>query len=115
MMQMLRVGNLVLAFALELAMLAAYFVTGWWSTDIMWLRFVLAIGLPALAIVLWAVWAAPKARKTRLHGAPLVTFKLLIFGVAVAGLCAVGWWIPGVTLAVLVVANLAAAAMFGQI
>lgn len=115
MMQMLRVGNLVLAFALELAMLAAYFLTGWRSTDVAWLRFVLAIGLPALAIVLWAVWAAPKARKTRLHGAPLVTFKLAIFGVAAAGLAAVGLWPFGVALMVLVVGNLAAAAMFGQI
>lgn len=115
MMQALRMGNLALAFALELAMLAAYFVAGWWATDIVWLRFVLAIGLPALAIVLWAVWAAPKAHKTRLHGSALVTFKLVIFGVAAAGLWAVqlGWW--GLALAVLAVANLAAAAMFGQI
>ena len=86
----LRRGNLLLAFLLELGMLVAFCYAGWASTHILWLRIVLAIGLPALAIVLWAVWAAPKAGKRRLKMPALMIFKLAIFGAATAA-----WWVAG--------------------
>lgn len=90
MFQGLRGGNLVLAFAVELAMLAGFAVAGWSATPILWLRIVLAIALPGIAIALWAVWAAPKAKKRRLKPRPLLLFKLIIFGVAT-----IAWWLAG--------------------
>lgn len=110
----LRAANLTLAFLLELGMLAAFAVAGWAATEIGWLRLVLAIGWPALAIVLWAVWAAPKAGKRRLKPAPLLVFKILIFAVAT-----VAWWAAGqgfvaAVFGVLAAINLAAATAFGQ-
>jgi hypothetical protein len=90
MFQGLRGGNLVLAFALEMAMLAAFAAAGWAATPILWLRIVLAVALPAIAITLWAVWAAPKAKKRRLKPGPLLVFKLVIFAAAT-----LGWWLAG--------------------
>ena len=66
-MQGLKAGNMALAFAVEIAMLAGFAFAGWAATDILWLRIILAIMLPGIAIAMWAVWAAPKAsKKTRL-------------------------------------------------
>jgi hypothetical protein len=88
MLKSLRSGNLLLAFLLELAMLAAFCFAGWSATQVTWLRIVLAIGLPALAIVLWAVWAAPRAGKRRLKMPALLVFKAAIFVAAGAALFA---------------------------
>lgn len=90
MFQGLRGGNLLLAFAVELAMLAAFAVAGWSATQILWLRIVLAVALPGIAIAMWAVWAAPKAKKRRLKPGPLLLFKLIIFGFAT-----LAWWLAG--------------------
>ena len=90
MLTSLRRGNLLLAFVLELGMLAAFCYAGWVSTNILWLKVVLAIGLPGIAIVLWAVWAAPGAKKRRLKMPALLLFKLAIFAVATAA-----WWVAG--------------------
>ncbi len=90
MLTSVRRGNLLLAFVLELGMLAAFCYAGWVSTNIFWLKLVLAIGLPGIAIVLWAVWAAPGAKKRRLKMPALLLFKLAIFAVATAA-----WWVAG--------------------
>ncbi|MEO6012252.1 MAG: YrdB family protein [Devosia sp.] len=82
MLTSLRNGNLALAFAVELAMLAAFAFAGWAATPILWLRVLLAVALPGLAITMWAVWAAPKAKKRRLKPRALFQFKLVIFAFA---------------------------------
>ena len=115
MLRSLRGGNLMLAFGLEVAMLAAFCYAGWMATPILWVRIVLAIGLPALAILLWAVWAAPKAGKRRLKMPALLIFKIAIFAMATAA-----WWVAGqsfvaAVFAALVVVNLAAASVFRQV
>lgn len=90
MLSSLRAGNLALAFAVEIAMLAAFAMAGWTATPIVWLRIVLTVALPAIAIAMWAVWAAPKAKKRRLEPVPLLVFKLVIFGCAT-----LAWWLAG--------------------
>ena len=96
-------GNLALAFAVEIAMLAGFALAGWAATPIPWLRLVLTIGLPALAILMWAVWAAPKAGKRRLKPASLLLFKLTIFGFAT-----LAWWLAGHSFIAAVFGTLAA-------
>ena len=99
----LKNGNLALAFALEIAMLAGFAVAGWASTPILWLRIVLTLALPGLAVLMWAVWAAPKAGKRRLKPAPLLLFKLIVFGFA-----ALAWWLAGQSFIAAVFGTLAA-------
>lgn len=114
-MKTLRAANLTLAFLLELAMLAAFCVAGYASTNIVWLRLMLAIGLPALAILLWAVWAAPRAGKRRLKMPALLIFKMVIFAFATAAWWAAGQGFIAAIFAVLVAINLATAAVFRQV
>lgn len=114
MLKSLRRGNLLLAFLLELAMLAAFCYAGWMATRLLWLRALLAIGLPALAIVLWAAWAAPKAGKRRLKMPALMVFKAAIMAAAT-----VAWWVAGQAFigsifAVLVLINLLGMLAFRQ-
>ncbi len=90
MLTSLRRGNLLLAFLLELGMLAAFCFAGWVSTPVIWLRLLLAVGLPAVAIVAWALWAAPRAGKRRLKMPALMIFKVAIFALATAA-----WWAAG--------------------
>ena len=104
----LRAGNLALAFAVELAMLAAFAAAGWAATPILWLRVILAIALPGLAIVMWAVWAAPKAKKRRLKPGPLLLFKIAIFAVAT-----LAWWLAGMQLIAAIFGTLSAINLIG--
>lgn len=111
----LRVANLVLAFAIELAMLAAFAVAGWASTPILWLRIALTIGFPALAILLWAVWAAPKAGKHRLQMPALLVFKVLMFAGATGALVLAGQGFLAAIFGTLAAVHLLAAVAFGQV
>ena len=115
MLRSLRGGNLMLAFVLEVAMLAAFALAGWTGPKVLWLRIGLAIGLPGLAILLWAAWAAPRAGKRRLQMPALLIFKFAIFAAATAA-----WWVAGqpfiaAVFATLVAINLGAAALFKQV
>jgi hypothetical protein len=106
--------NYTLAFLIELAMLAAFAYAGWVGPEPIWLKIVLAIALPALAMVLWAVWAAPKAGKRRLTEPGLTLFKIAIFGVATAALWAAGQGYLATVFGVLAAINLIAAWALGQ-
>ena len=81
-------GLLALAFASELAALAALAFWGWTVPDSTLPRVRLAVGTSMLAAVLWGVFAAPQAPVRVLALAALV--KLLVFGSAVAALAATG-------------------------
>jgi len=104
----LKAGNLALAFAVELGMLAAFAAAGWAATPIPWLRVVLAVALPGIAIAMWAVWAAPKAKKRRLKPGPLLLFKFVIFSFAT-----LAWWLAGMGLIAAIFGVLAAVNVLG--
>jgi hypothetical protein len=104
----LRNGNLALAFAVEMAMLAGFAFAGWAATPILWLRIVLVVALPGIAILMWAVWAAPKAKKRRLKPGPLLVFKVIIFGFAT-----LAWWLAGMGLIAAIFGTLAAINLAG--
>ena len=114
MIRTLRGANMTLAFGLELAMLAAFCLAGWVATSVIWLKVILAISLPGIAIVLWAIWAAPKAGPRRLKQPALLIFKITIFAVATAAWWAAGQSFVAAVFGALVVINLAAMALFKQ-
>ncbi len=113
-MRSLRQANLLLAFIIELGMLAALCYAGWTIPHVLWLRIVLAVGLPAIAIALWAMWAAPKAGKRRLKMPALLWFKIAIFLAAAAALWLAGEAFLASIFAVLAALNLSAAQLFRQ-
>ena len=113
-MEALRAANLALAFFLEIAMLVALGYAGWAATDIWWLRYLLLIGWPALAIVLWAIWAAPRSGR-RLPAPALIVFKAAIFGVTTLLLLAAGTPAAALLFGALAALHLGLAALLKQI
>ncbi|AOR33091.1 hypothetical protein BFF78_20285 [Streptomyces fodineus] len=104
-------ANELLAFLLELAALACL---GWWGFTVgagAALHVLLGVGTPLLAIVLWALFAAPRARlRPRL---PLVlVVKAVVLGGGATALYGVGHPVTAAAMAVVVVANTALAETF---
>ncbi|MPY57759.1 YrdB family protein [Streptomyces spongiae] len=104
-------ANELLAFLLELAALACLSWWGFAAGHEGALRVVLGIGTPAAAVVLWASFAAPKARWR--PGLPLVLLvKTMVLGGGAAALYGVGHAVAAVVLAVVMVVNTAVAETF---
>jgi hypothetical protein len=61
MREMLKPMNEILTFLLELAMLLALGYWGFYGDKSVWVKWLLGIGLPLLAAVVWSIWLAPKA------------------------------------------------------
>ncbi|MFB7594892.1 YrdB family protein [Streptomyces sp. NPDC056160] len=103
-------ANEILAFLLELGALATL---TWWgfTTGHGAMRILLGLGTPALAITLWALFAAPKARLR--PGLPLVLMvKAVVLGGGATAVYEVGHPTAAIALAGLVVANTAVAETF---
>jgi hypothetical protein len=107
-----RAFSLALKFVVELAAFAAF---AYWGASVGSgaVAVLLAIAAPALAIALWAVFAAPKSAR-RLPTATRVPFELAVFGLAVVALVAAGALTAAIALAVLAVTSTALLARFDQ-
>ena len=70
--------NLVCAFLLELVMFTALGYAGYKLSSTMWLKIFLAVLFSALAILAWAVFAAPKS-EMRLPFTTRIFFELSLF------------------------------------
>jgi hypothetical protein len=101
-----RAVNLGLAFLLEVAALAALCWWGFHVSGATWVKVVLGIDSPALAAIVWGLFAAPRATY-KIPIGPKLLVKAVVFGAATAGLIASGQLVLGVAFAVLVVANTA--------
>ena len=64
---MVKQANLLLALLLELGVLAALAYWGVATGSTIPLKMVLGIGTPALALIVWAIWGAPRSER-RLQG-----------------------------------------------
>ena len=64
---MVKQANLALALLLELGVLAALAYWGFATGATILLKIALGIGTPAAAILIWAIWGAPRSRR-RLQG-----------------------------------------------
>lgn len=104
-------ANEVVAFLLELAALGSL---GWWGFGAGHegaLRVLLGVGTPLLAIVLWALFAAPQARLRPCLALVLVV-KAVVLGGGAAALYGVGHPAAAVVMAVVTVVNTALAEVF---
>ena len=82
--------HLLLAFTLEMIMLAIFGFFGYKLSENIVVKWTLAILLPTLAGVAWGIWAAPKS-EARLEGMMLVAFKTVMFGLATVALYKAGY------------------------
>lgn len=80
-------ANAILAFFLELGVLAALGYWGFYTGQNIPVKFVLGIGAPVIAIVVWGFFGAPLS-KTKLKGVPFLILRILFFGSAVLALLA---------------------------
>lgn len=105
------VANELLALAVEMLALAALCWWGFASGASLILRIVLGVGVPAGAIVLWGLFAAPRARFRPPLPGVLVVKALVLLGAA-AALYALGHPVLGALFGVVVVVNTAVAETF---
>jgi hypothetical protein len=110
---MLKASNLALKFFLELAAFAAL---AYWGTTVGdgAVSVLLAVATPAVAIALWAVFAAPKSQR-RLPRGPRVAFELAVFGLAALALLAAGSTGAAAVFAALALVNAALLAAWDQL
>jgi hypothetical protein len=106
-------ANLGLRFALELAMLAALAYWGFRTGSSVVADVVLGLGAPALAALVWGVWAAPRSPR-RLHGGALLALQSSVFAVAAVALAAAGRTGLAIVFAVVVAANTVVLRLFGE-
>jgi uncharacterized protein DUF2568 len=85
----IRTSNLILAFLLELAMLAAYCYGGFHLQTVISLRVIVGIGIPVLTLFIWNHYLAPRAAH-RFTLFWLIITKIIIFSGAVLILFVVG-------------------------
>lgn len=78
---MLKQANLVLALVLELGVLAALVYWSFSAGSTIPVKIVLGIGAPAVAMIVWAIWGAPRSGR-RLQG---VSYWLLRIAFDAAG------------------------------
>lgn len=99
-----------LAFFFEILALVAI---SWWGFHIgpnAVDHFLLGIGAPLLAIVLWGLFAAPRSA-VRTPMAGVLAVKIVVFGAAVCGLWFTGQHVLAIVFAVLVAINTTAATL----
>jgi hypothetical protein len=110
---MLKGMNLGVAFLLELGAVVAY---GYWGFVVgpnTLAKIALGLGAPALAIIVWAIFGAPKS-KTHLEGAAYLGLQAIFFGGAALALYAAGQHVAGIVFAIVALVNSAAAAIWRQ-
>jgi hypothetical protein len=103
----MRAFSLALKFLLELA---AFAVFAYWGASV---SIVLAVAAPAVAIVLWGLFAAPRSER-RLPLPARIVFETAVFLLAVVTLLAAGALVPAIVLAVLVAISTALLTRFDQ-
>lgn len=104
MISFLKNANLGLALLLEIAVLAALCYFGF-AVEASWLgKIGLGIGLPVVAIIIWALFGAPASRR-RLQGLPFLVLQIVWFGAAAVALYFAGLVILALIFALLFVLN----------
>lgn len=90
--------NLVFRFVLEIVVLVALFLWGTSVSDQLIVQVVLGLGAPALVIVVWALFVAPKASR-RLPDPQRLAVEVVVFGAGVLAFLAAGHLVLAVLLA----------------
>jgi hypothetical protein len=99
-----------LAFLLELVALVLFAVWGFRVGSNAAVHFLLGLGAPALMIVVWDTFAAPRAR-IKLPMAGVLVVKFVVFAAAAAAGYAAGWHAGAVAFGIVALVNSVVAAL----
>jgi hypothetical protein len=97
-------GNLALSFLLELCVLVALGYWGFQAGQGTIAKIGLGIGAPMLAVVVWALFGAPKSA-WRLQGPWFLILRVVFFGSAAVALFTAGQRVLGMAFALVFVLN----------
>jgi hypothetical protein len=86
---MYKASMLFALFALEVVAIAALAYWGFTMDTAIWARILFGVGAPAVAVLLWMMFAAPKAR-VPVSVAAVVAVKVLVYGAATLAIAAAG-------------------------
>jgi hypothetical protein len=108
-----KAANLALRFFLEVAALVAL---GYWgshagSSEVV--HWVLGIGAPLVAAVVWGLFIAPRARY-RVSDPVWIGLQVAVFGAATAALLAAGQTAPAIVFVALLIVNAVLMIVWGQ-
>lgn len=105
--------NLLLSFLLELVLITLFGYWGYQQGETETTKYIFALVLPAILILIWGLWAAPKSKR-RLKNPIRSIFKLSLFAIGVffcidSGHATLAIWFAAIT-----VANVILAFLFAQ-
>ncbi len=109
----LKSANLALAFLLELGVLVALGYWGFQTGQGTIAQIALGIGVPVIAIAVWAVFGAPRSAR-RLRGPWLLLLRVAFFGAGAVALYAAGQQSLGIAFALVAAINLILVYAWGQ-
>lgn len=109
----LKNANLALAFFLELGVLAALGYWGFYTGQGTLAKIGLGIGAPAVAVVVWGLFGAPRSA-WRLRGLRFLILRVIFFGSAAVALFAASQAVLGVVFALVFVVNLVLISVWAQ-
>ena len=96
--------NLGLSFLLELAMLVAYGYWGFNTGDSTLVHWILGLGVPLVAIIIWSIYNAPMSKR-RLPRTPRTILEVVMFSLGALALAVAGQTTWAIIFAVLIVVN----------
>ena len=96
--------NLALSFLLELIMLFAYGYWGFSTGSSNLVQWILGLGVPAIAIIIWSIYNAPMSKR-RLPRTPRTILEVLMFGLGALLLALAGQSQWAIVFVVLIVIN----------
>jgi len=103
-MDMLKGINLALAFLLEIAMLVGFGYWGFHTDSSTLVQWILGIGVPVIAIVIWSIFNAPLSKR-RLARTPRTILEVIMFGLGALAFFAAGQTTLAAIFVVLIVIN----------
>ena len=113
-MNIIKNGNIALAFLLEVG---ALLILAYWGYQLQLTRIArVAVGLaaPLTLMIIWGIWCAPSSSH-RLEGAWLIVIKCVLFGLVIFCLFRMNYKALSLIMGGLVMINLALSAHFGTL
>jgi len=109
----IRLINLLVSFLLEMGLIILAALWGFQQGESSLMRYVLVIAVPAVIILLWGIWAAPKSKR-RLKNPARTILKLAMMTLAVFFSYATGHRGWALFFAVITILNVSLAYLFSQ-